>query len=310
MSEEHGHHGTPAPFVFCIASAIMFIGLVMATSGGPVVDGEATGNTSYWFVFIVGIAGMITGFMMWVQDYWPQDSEEGEDIVGYHPFWASISTRKFGMWIFLLTEVMVFSTLLSAYLRYRAAVPDYDPNLAECVGIDPCWVPAADIIRSHLIFGVINTFGLLLSSLTVVLALYAARNNNPKAATRYLMATFFLGALFLALKAYEWWEMKNYHFWGDHCDITKQDIANHCVAPKYEHGFWLDTSLEGTTFYVTTGTHGAHVFVGLIALGYLIAKSNKEGYNEKYNDTIELFGLYWHYVDVVWVFVFPFFYLY
>ena len=178
-----------------------------------------------------------------------------------------------------------------------------------------CWyrsllVPAADIIRSHLIFGVINTFALLLSSLTVVLALYAARNNNPKAATRYLMATFFLGALFLALKAYEWWEMKNYHFWGDHCDITKQDIANHCVAPKYEHGFWLDTSLEGTTFYVTTGTHGAHVFVGLIALGYLIAKSNKEGYNEKYNDTIELFGLYWHYVDVVWVFVFPFFYLY
>ena len=310
MSEEHGHHGTPAPFVFCIASAIMFIGLVMATSGGPVVDGEATGNTSYWFVFIVGIAGMITGFMMWVQDYWPQDSEEGEDIVGYHPFWASISTRKFGMWIFLLTEVMVFSTLLSAYLRYRAAVPDYDPNLAEWFGIDPCWGPAADIIRSHLIFGVINTFALLLSSLTVVLALYAARNNNPKAATRYLMATFFLGALFLALKAYEWWAMKNYHFWGDHCDIPKQDIANHCVAPKYEHGFWLDTSLEGTPFYVTTGTHGAHVFVGLIALGYLIAKSNKEGYNEKYNDTIELFGLYWHYVDVVWVFVFPFFYLY
>ena len=310
MSEEHGHHGTPAPFVFCIASAIMFIGLVMATSGGPVVDGEATGNTSYWFVFIVGIAGMITGFMMWVQDYWPQDSEEGEEIVGYHPFWASISTRKFGMWIFLLTEVMVFSTLLSAYMRYRAAVPDYSPDIKECVGIDPCWVPAADIIRSHLIFGVINTFALLLSSLTVVLALYAARNNNPKAATRYLMATFFLGALFLALKAYEWWEMKNYHFWGDHCDITKQDIANHCVAPKYEHGFWLDTSLEGTTFYVTTGTHGAHVFVGLIALGYLIAKSNKEGYNEKYNDTIELFGLYWHYVDVVWVFVFPFFYLY
>ena len=310
MSEEHGHHGTPAPFVFCIASAIMFIGLVMATSGGPVVDGEATGNTSYWFVFIVGIAGMITGFMMWVQDYWPQDSEEGEEIESYHPFWASISTRKFGMWIFLLTEVMVFSTLLSAYLRYRAAVPDYDPGIDCGLEFEDCWVPAADIIRSHLIFGVINTFALLLSSLTVVLALYAARNNNPKAATRYLMATFFLGALFLALKAYEWWEMKHYHFWGDHCDITKQDIAHHCVAPKYEDGFWLDTSLEGTTFYITTGTHGAHVFVGLIALGYLIAKANKEGYNEKYHDTIELFGLYWHYVDVVWVFVFPFFYLY
>ena len=171
MSEEHGHHGTPAPFVFSIAAAIMFIGLVMATAGGPVVDGEATGNSSYWFVFIIGIAGMITGFMMWIQDYWQQDSEEGEEIVGYHPFWASISTRKFGMWIFLLTEVMVFSTLLSAFLRYRAAVPDYDPGIACGLLFEDCWVPAADIIRSHLIFGVINTFALLLSSLTVVLAL-------------------------------------------------------------------------------------------------------------------------------------------
>ncbi len=307
MSEEHGHHGTPAPFVFCVAVALMFIGLVMATAGGE----NNEGDTGYWFVFILGIAGMITGFMMWVQDYWDQDSEEGEEIVGYHPFWASITTRKFGMWIFLLTEVMVFSTLLSAYLRYRAAIPDYSPDLDCGLYFEECWVPAADIIRSHLIFGVINTFALLLSSLTVVLALYAARNNNSKAATRYLIATFFLGTLFLALKAYEWWEMKNGHFWGDHCSVTAgQDIGHHCVAPKYEHGFWLDTSLEGTTFYITTGTHGAHVFVGLLALGYLIAKANKEGYNEKYHDTIELFGLYWHYVDIVWVFVFPFFYLY
>ena len=56
--------------------------------------------------------------------------------------------------------------------------------------------------------------------------------------------------------------------------------------------------------------HGAHVFIGLIALGYIIAKSNKDAYNEDYHETIELFGLYWHYVDLVWVFVFPFFYLY
>ena len=306
MSDEHGHHGTIAPLLFSISSAVMFIGLVMATAGGE----DKTGDTGYWFIFFFGLAGMLTGFMMWVQDYWNQTSEEGEEIKVYHEFWGTITTRKFGMWIFLLTEVMVFSTLLSAYLRYRAAVPDYDSNLAECVGIDPCWVPAADVIRSHLIFGVINTFALLLSSLTVVLALYAAKNNNPKATTRYLMATFVLGAIFLILKLWEWGEMKNGHFWSDHCDPLKQDIAHHCIAPKYEHGFWLDTSLEGSTFYITTGTHGAHVFVGLIALVYLIAKSNKDGYNEEYHDTIELFGLYWHYVDLVWVFVFPFFYLY
>ena len=78
MSEEHGHHGTPAPFVFCIAVALMFIGLIMATAGGE----DKTGDTGYWFVFLVGVAGMITGFMMWVQDYWNQDSEEDEEIEG------------------------------------------------------------------------------------------------------------------------------------------------------------------------------------------------------------------------------------
>ena len=307
MSDDHGHHGTIAPFVFCIGAAVMFIGLVMATAG----NGDNTGDNGYWFVFFLGLAGLLTGFFLWVQDYWDQDSEEGEEIEGYHDFWSSITTRKFGMWIFLLTEVMVFSTLLSAYLRYRAAVPDYDSGIDCGLEFELCWVPAADVIRSHLIFGVINTFALLLSSLTVVLALYAAKNNNPKATTRYLMITFVLGALFLILKIWEWGEMKNGHFWdAEHCDVMKQDIAHHCIAPKYEDGFWLDTSLEGTTFYITTGTHGAHVFVGLIALVYLIAKANKGAYNEKYHDTIELFGLYWHYVDVVWVFVFPFFYLY
>ena len=123
--DDHAHHGTIAPFVFCIASAIMFIGLVMATAGGE--DGQ--GDSGYWFVFILGIAGVLTGFMMWVQDYWDQDSEEDEDIETYHGFWDTISTRKFGMWIFLLTEIMVFSTLLSAYMRYRGSLPDYDPSI-------------------------------------------------------------------------------------------------------------------------------------------------------------------------------------
>ena len=114
--------------------------------------------------------------------------------------------------------------------------------------------------------------------------------------------------MFLVIKGFEWWEMKNGLFWGEHCVV--KDISHHCVAPKYEDGFWLNTSLEGSTFYITTGTHGAHVFVGLIALAYLIIKANRGGYNEEYHDTLELFGLYWHYVDIVWVFEFPFFYLF
>ena len=66
-------------------------------------------------------------------------------------------------------------------------MPDYSPDIDCGLYFEDCWVPAADVIRSHLIFGVINTFALLLSSLTVVLALYAAKNNNPKAVTRYCL---------------------------------------------------------------------------------------------------------------------------
>ena len=94
------------------------------------------------------------------------------------------------------------------------------------------------------------------------------------------------------------------------CDVTKGKISKIIVLRKYADGFLIDTSLEGSTFYITTGTHGAHVFVGLIALGYLIAKSNKEGYNEEYHDTIEL-SVYIG-TTSIWYgfFVFPFFYLY
>ena len=263
----------------------IMLGLTLAVNGYP----------AFWIVFLVGLFVLLTGFIMWLSEYFPMTSEENAEIETYHPAFASLSTRKFGTWIFLLTEMMVFGTLLSAYLRYRSAAGDE-------------WVPAADIIRSHLVFGVINTMALLLSSLTVVLALYAAKRNDHKATTRYLSCTFLLGALFLVIKGFEWWEMKNGHFWGEHCVV--KDISHHCVAPKYEDGFWLNTSLEGSTFYITTGTHGAHVFVGLIALAYLILKANRGGYNKEYHDTLELFGLYWHYVDIVWVFVFPFFYLF
>ncbi len=279
------HHGTASPMISALGLMGIMLGLTLAVNGYP----------AFWFVFLVGLFVLLTGFIMWLSEYYPMTSEENAEIETYHPAFASLSTRKFGTWIFLLTEMMVFGTLLSVYLRYRAAAGDD-------------WVPAADIIRSHLVFGVINTMALLLSSLTVVLALYAAKRNDHKATTRYLSCTFLLGALFLVIKGFEWWEMKNGHFWGEHCVV--KDISHHCVAPKYEDGFWLNTSLEGSTFYITTGTHGAHVFVGLIALAYLIIKANRGGYNKEYHDTLELFGLYWHYVDVVWVFVFTFFYLF
>ena len=127
-----------------------------------------------------------------------------------------------------------------------------------------------DRIKNIVVIGV-NTFGW-----TFINRNLAVPEKMPK-----------LSLLSPSNKLWEWNEMKHYNFWDEEhngCDVVAgQNIADHCIAPKYENGFWLDTSIEGSTFYITTGTHGAHVFIGLIALGYLIAKANKDGYNEEYN---------------------------
>ena len=134
MSEEHIH--TSAPFVASMGCMFMMIGLALATNGYP----------SFWFVCLAGVAILVAGFISWLSEYSPQYEEV--DVEMYHSYWDTIPIRKFGTWLFLLSEMMVFGTLLSTYLRYRAAA-----------GED--WAPAADLIREHLIFGVINTFALL-----------------------------------------------------------------------------------------------------------------------------------------------------
>ena len=105
------HHGTAAPLVSALGLMGIMLGLTLAVNGYP----------SFWFIFIVGIFVLMTGFIMWLSEYYPMASEENAEIEAYHPAFATLSTRKFGTWIFLLTEMMVFGTLLSTYLRYRAA---------------------------------------------------------------------------------------------------------------------------------------------------------------------------------------------
>jgi len=146
----------------------------------------------------------------------------------------------------------------------------------------PHW-PAAGTIHSIPI-GLTNTIVLLTSSLTVVLAIQAIRAGNQKTLLLWLTATFLLGSLFLGIKASEW-------------------------ADLYSKGFWFQSGLPGSTYFVTTGIHGLHVTAGLILIAYLIKRTMNGGFTKENNDTVEYFGLYWHFVDIIWVFLFPLFYL-
>ncbi|TLY13426.1 MAG: cytochrome C oxidase subunit I [Thaumarchaeota archaeon] len=146
----------------------------------------------------------------------------------------------------------------------------------------PRW-PSPGTIHSIPI-GLTNTMVLLTSSLSVVLAIQAIRAGNQKRLLMWLTTTFLLGALFLGIKASEW-------------------------ADLFSKGFWFNSGLPGSTYFVTTGIHGLHVTAGLILLAYLIKRTMNGGFSKENNDTVEYFGLYWHFVDIIWVFLFPLFYL-
>jgi cytochrome c oxidase subunit I+III len=145
--------------------------------------------------------------------------------------------------------------------------------------ISPTW-PAPGTIHDIRI-GTVNTLILLTSSFTLIMALVFARVNNLRGLKIGLILTFGLGLLFLIIKGFEWSELML-------------------------HNFTFSSGLPASTYYITTGTHAAHVIAGLGGLLYLIAKTFNG--NVKVN-TVESFGIYWHFVDIVWIFLFPLFYL-
>jgi cytochrome c oxidase subunit I+III len=182
------------------------------------------------------------------------------------PF-AGIENGKVGMWIFLASDVVLFGGFIGAYVFTRVAFGW------------TAWEP----VPNNPIPGLMNTYLLLTSSFTVVLALVAAEKKHKWGVIATLATTFVLGVGFLGNKAIEW---------------------NHL----FHEGMWLSTNVRTSTFFLTTGLHAAHVIVGLFITLFLIARAWRGAYLED-NRTLEYFGLYWHFVDIVWLFLFPLFYI-
>jgi cytochrome c oxidase subunit III len=177
---------------------------------------------------------------------------------------------KFMMWIFIISDALTFAGLLIAYGFMRA--------------ISPSWPVQTEVFSMVLI--TFMTFVLISSSAVMAMAVGAARAGDAKAAVKYLFLTIVGGAIFLACQAYEW-----SHFIAEGARLDHNPFG----VPQF-----------AASFYVITGFHGFHVLSGLTILAIVAIRAAMGKYSAT---SVENAGLYWHFVDVVWVFVFAFYYL-
>jgi cytochrome c oxidase subunit 3 len=220
---------------------------------------------------------------------------------GRSPF--SVEYGKLMMWFFLLSDAFTFSTLLISYGALRFSAPSWPaPDLVFQS------VPLTSITHgAPLVFVGIMTFILIMSSVTMVLAVEAGHRNSKKEVAWWMLATIIGGFMFLGCQAAEWTHLHSEGFWWGHIPGPKE-LEEFFHDPKLVNAAY--TQQFANLFFTITGFHGFHVFSGviiniIITINVLLGTYQKRGSYLM----IEKVGLYWHFVDLVWVFVFTFFYL-
>ena len=190
-------------------------------------------------------------------------------------------SAKMGMWIFLLTEILLFGGLFCAYAVIRALNPEMFHNAHKVLDV---WL------------GGTNTVVLITSSVTVALSIWAMQIGRRKLTIVFLIATLMLAATFLVIKYFEY-------------------------AHKFHLGqlpgkFYHYNGIEGTNphiffsvYFLMTGLHGLHVIAGMVVISWMLVRTIKKEFSTTYYTPLEMTGLYWHLVDLIWIFLFPLFYL-
>lgn len=190
-------------------------------------------------------------------------------------------TAQLGMWVFIATETLFFGALLFAYFVYRNLYPEAFAQAAK---------------ETVLWCGTLNTGLLLTSSLTMVLAIDAAAAGRRQALTNWLLTTTFLGAAFILIKSYEW-----YLDYQSEVVPAVDFIIKPNEAPAGEL-FWV--------FYFTaTPLHALHLLIGIGLLFFMLTRARRGELTSGYFAPLEVVGLYWSFVDTVWIFLFPAIYL-
>jgi cytochrome c oxidase subunit 3 len=188
--------------------------------------------------------------------------------------------NRLGMWTFLASEVLFFGVLFLVYLVYRAAYPAVFLEAGRHLNV---WL------------GTLNTAVLLCSSLTVVLAVHAAEARQQRRVRLFLLVTAGLGLIFLGIKAVEYY-------------VDYQEGLIPALNFHWEGADALHAELFFTLYFIVTGLHALHLLIGIV-IALVMSGLARRGWYDQEPQPVELFGLYWHFVDVVWIYLFPLLYL-
>jgi len=190
-------------------------------------------------------------------------------------------SAKLGMWIFLLTEILLFGGLFVAYGIFRAWNPEMFYNAHKFLDIS---------------LGTLNTIVLITSSLTMALAIRMMQVNNKGLTVLFLVLTLAFAFVFLVVKYLEY--------------------SHKIELGQLPGNLYTFTGVEGSNphiffsiYFMMTGLHGIHVLIGIIVIGWILKRTLKNEFSSEYYTPIEMTGLYWHLVDMIWIFLFPLLYL-
>jgi len=221
-------------------------------------------------------------------------AEHATHVEGLAHHFVSMEQQKeagmVGMWIFLLTEIMFFGGLFLAYTIYRTTYP------------------AGFLYGSHLLnvpLGGTNTLVLIVSSLTMAMAVYYSQKGDRKKLIAFLALTLILGLAFLGIKYVEYSAKIHDHLFPAMGWYNPASTGAHGVPLELQQPvrvfLWI--------YFLMTGLHAVHMIVGAGILITLILMAQKGKFTKNYNSPVEISGLYWHFVDIVWIFLFPLLYL-
>jgi cytochrome c oxidase subunit 3 len=187
-----------------------------------------------------------------------------------------------GMWVFIAQEIMFFGGLFLAYTIFRTKFP------VE-------FAAASNHLNWKL--GGVNTVVLICSSLTMALAVYYAQTGKSRAQVGFLILTLLLGTTFLVIKGFEYAEKFTDHLFPGP-GFRWEGAGDHNHIQIF---FWI--------YFAMTGLHALHMIIGIAIITWLILKARKGVFTPEYHAPVEIFGLYWHFVDIIWIFLFPLLYL-
>lgn len=206
-------------------------------------------------------------------------------------------SASLGMWLFIAQEIMFFGGLFATYLVYRVQYPT-----AYSIG--------SNLLDIRL--GLINTAVLIASSFTMAMAVWSAQHGKKNLLMGYLLGTLALGGVFLGIKTVEYRAKFEHHLFPNNTfelHLTDEQVAHSGLSRPQAEAQAPKVRLFFGIYFAMTGMHAIHMIVGAGLLLWLLVLAHKGRFGPEYYTPIENFGLYWHFVDLVWIFLFPLLYL-